>query len=291
MKYSRSLILVILTSIAVGAGAVSANAADPVAVGSVGIRIAQILAPDVNNPLAAAYIVSRLQPGTAHTQRLEIYNTSSQELKVDVYPGLATFENRKFLVGNGRDGNKFTSSIKLLPNTVTLKPSEAKSFNMTITTPADAASTQQFGVIWAEVKGEANSAGITSVSRVGIRIYVPIGNAPDISIAEPNAVSSTNEIILKKSFISTYTVQLIVTLVFLSLILSFLFFFLLRRSNSDRKYRKENERQLEAQWKRERDRRRKIWKSGGPSRRSDPRDEPRNPPQNDSQYERYEDEE
>lgn len=273
MKNLRSLIFVTLTSVAAGSGAIIAHAAEPTAVGSVGIRIAQIHAVDADNPFASAYIVRRLQPGIAHTQRLEIYNTSTQEMKVDLYPGLATFENKEFLVGNGRDGNNFTSWIKLLPTTLTLKPNEAKSFKMTITPPSDAASIQQFGVIWAEVQGEPSAAGITSVSRVGIRIYVPIGDAPDISIAEINAVSSTNEIILKKSFISTYLIQLIVTLVFLSVILSLLFFLLLRRSNSDRKYRKENEKQLEAQWKRERERRRKIWKNKGisPQREPSPR--------------------
>ena len=274
MRYFRSFILVTLASVAVGTGAISAHAAEPTNVGSVGIRIAQIHAVDVDHPFASAYIVHRLQPGAAHSQRLEIYNTSTQEMKVDMYPGLATFENKEFLVGNGRDGNKFTSWIKLLPATLTLKPNEAKSFNMTITPPADAASIQQFGVIWAEVKGEPNASGITSVSRVGIRVYVPVGDAPDISIAEISAISTTNEIILKKSFIATYLIQLIVSLVFFSVILSLLFFILLRRSNSDRKYRKENEKQLEAQWKRERDRRRKIWKSGGPSSRSDSRSDP-----------------
>lgn len=285
MKNLRSLAFVILTSIAVGVGVITAHAADPTPVGSIGIRIAQIQAADVENPFASAYIVHRLQPGIAHTQRLEIYNTSTQEMKVNLYPGLATFENRKFLVGNGRDGNNFTSWIKLLPATLTLKPSEAKSFNMTITPPADAASIQQFGVIWAEVQGEPNAAGITSVSRVGIRIYVPIGDAPNISISEIATNSSTNEIILKKSFISTYLIELIICLVFLSVILSLLFFLLLRRSNSDRKYRKENEKQLEAQWKRERDRRRKIWKSGGQS----PRNDPRNPPQSDPHSDSHED--
>ena len=274
MKNLRSLIFLTLTSIAVGAGAIGAHAVDPTPVGSVGLRIAQIHAIDVDNPFASAYIVHRLQPGIAHTQRLEIYNTSSQEMKVDMYPGLATFENKEFLVGEGRKGNIFTSWIKLLPATLTIKPNEAKSFNMTITPPADAASIQQFGVIWAEVQGAPNASGITSVSRVGIRIYVPIGDAPDISIAEISAISSTNEIILKKSFIATYLIQLIVSLVFFSVILSLLFFLLLRRSNSDRKYRKENEKQLEAQWKRERDRRRKIWKSGGRTPRNDPRNEP-----------------
>jgi predicted PurR-regulated permease PerM len=104
-------------------------------------------------------------------------------------------------------------------------------------------------------------------------MYVPIGSAPEISILEKSMTSSTNEIVIKKSFISTYVVQVIITLVFLSVVLIFLFFFLLRRGNSDRKFRKENEKRLEAQWKQERDRRRKIWKNKGilPQRDPSPR--------------------
>jgi hypothetical protein len=269
----RPIILAMFISVAVGSGAISAHAAEPTAVGSIGIRIAQIPSAIAEHPYASAYIVSRMQPGVAHTQRLEIYNTSSQQMKVDVYPGLATFVSGKFLVGNGRDGNTFTTWIKLTPNTLTLKPNESKPFNLIITPPADADSIQHFGVIWAEVQGAPNASGIISVSRVGIRMYVPIGSAPEISILEKSMTSSTNEIVIKKSFISNYVVQVIITLVFLSIVLIFLFFFLLRRGNSDRKFRKENEKRLEAQWKQERDRRRKIWKNKGilPQRDPSPR--------------------
>lgn len=270
MKHSRLVFFVAIIFIATGVSAGNVQANEPTDVGSVGIRIAQIPAALADHPFAKAYIVTRLQPGIVHTQRLEIYNTSTQDLKVDVYPGLATYVNGDFLAGNGREGNKLTSWIKLLPNTLKLKPSESKSFNMVITPPVDAASIQQFGVIWAEVQGEPNASGITPVSRVGIRMYIPIGSAPEISIAETSMTSSTNEIILKKSFISTYVVQVIIILVLLTIILSFLFFFLLRRGNSDRKFRKENEKRLEAQWKQERDRRRKIWKNKGNSRQRDP---------------------
>jgi hypothetical protein len=109
-------------------------------------------------------------------------------------------------------------------------------------------------------------------------MYIPVGNAPAITISAPSVTSTVNEIIVKKSLVSRYIVEVITFFIFLSLMFLILLLFFLRRGNSDRKFRKENEKQLESQWKRERDRRRKIWKTGGPS--------PQNPPPND----RYEDE-
>jgi len=252
----------------------SVHAAEPSTVGSVGIRIAQIPAALANEPLAGSYIISRLQPGVALEQRLEVFNTSTQEIKVSVYPGLATFKNKKFLIGNGRDGNDLSSWTKLSFTSVTLKPSTSQYFTMIISPPADALSLQQFGVIWAEVQGAPNSAGITAVSRVGIRMYIPVGNAPDISIAEPTVNSTMNEIVVKKSLVSRYIIEVISFFIFLSLVFLILLLFFLRRGNSDRKFRKENEKQLEAQWKRERARRRKIWKTGSQSPQNLPPSDP-----------------
>jgi len=257
----------------------SVHAAEPTAVGSVGIRIAQIPAALANEPLAGSYIISRLQPGVAFEQRLEVFNTSTQVIKVSVYPGLATFKDRKFLIGNGRDGNELTSWTKLSFSSVSLKPNTSQYFTMTISPPADALSLQQFGVIWAEVQGAPNSAGITAVSRVGIRMYIPVGNAPDIAIADPTVNSTLNEIVVKKSLVSRYIIEVVSFFIVLSLIFLSLLLFFLRRGNSDRKFRKENEKRLEAQWKRERARRRKIWKTGGQS--------PQNPPPTDPHEDEY----
>lgn len=265
----------------------SAGASEPTAVGSVGIRIAQIPAALANEPLAGAYIISRLQPGVEFAQRLEVFNTSTQEIKISMYPGLATFKNKKFLIGNGRDGNDLTSWTKLSPNVVILKPGATQYVIMTISPPIDALSEEEFGVIWAEVQGAPNSSGISAVSRVGIRMYVPVGNAPDIAIAEPTMSSTMNEIVIKKSLVSRYIFEVIIFFIFLTIIFLFLFLFFWRRGNSDRKFRKENEKQLEAQWKRERDRRRKIWKSGGQSRRNDPRNTPQGDPRNEPNEDEY----
>lgn len=239
----------------------AAHAQDPTTVGSIGIRIAQIPAEVAEHEYASAYIVSRVQPGKELTQRLEVFNTSSQEFKVALYPGMASFVNKKFVIGEGRAGNELTKWTKLSPNTLMVKPGETKAFNMTISPPMDALSKQQFGVIWAEVQGAPDVSSITSVSRVGIRMYIPIGNAPAISISETKATSTTNQIIVKKSIISSLVVEIISVLIFLIVLLAALFFFLLRRRNGDHKSRKENEKRLEAQWKQERDRRRRIWKN------------------------------
>ena len=238
----------------------SSNGADPVPVGSVGIRISEIPADVADHPYSKVYIVSRLRPGVELKQRLEVFNTSPKEFKVSLYPGLATFVNGEFKIGEGRTGNILTSWTKLTPSTLVVKPGESKFFSVSILPPGDAPSITQYGVIWAEVAGTPDAAGITSVSRVGIRMYMPVGDSSAIPISTNDMASSTNEIIVKKSFISTYIVVIILLGLFLILILFTLFLYFFRRDLSDRKARRKNEKLLEQQWRDERARRRKIWK-------------------------------
>ena len=240
----------------------SAQAADPVAVGSVGIRISEIPANVADHPYSKVYIVSRLQPGIEMTQRLEVFNTSPKEFRVSLYPGMATFVNGEFKIGEGRMGNTLTRWTKLTPDTVLVKAGGSKFFNVTISPPSDAASITQYGVIWAEVEGTPNEAGITSVSRVGIRMYVPVGNSSESPISSTDMVSTTNEIVVKKSFISSSFFAIIGLFAFLSLLFLIFFIVFFKRDNSVRKAQKKNEKQLEEQWRNERARRRRIWKDG-----------------------------
>jgi hypothetical protein len=253
---SGALLLVIFAQ----SFSVGSYAAEPVAVGSVGIRISEIPANVADHPYAKVYIVSRLVPGVEMKQRLEVFNTSPREFKVSLYPGLATFSNGEFKIGEGRMGNTLTSWTKLTPDTVVVKPGKSQFFAVTISPPADAASVTQYGVIWAEVAGTPNEAGITSVSRVGIRMYVPVGDSSETPISATDMVSSTNEIIVKKTFLTTYTLAIILVGFFLILALISLVLYFLRRDTSVRKARRKNEKLLEQQWRSERERRRKIWK-------------------------------
>ena len=262
MKYSRSFNLSLFAAVALCISLPYAQAVNPTAAESFGIRIAQIPPAVANDQFASSYIISRIKPGAPLSQRLEVVNNSTQTLKVHVYPGLATYDGEQFLVGDGAAGNKLSSWTALTPNFLTLKPGETNFFIMTISPPGDAPSTQEFGVIWAEVQGTTNATGITSVSRVGIRMYIPIGDAPDIIISQPK-ITSPNELIGNNSLLSAFRIKIVTFFVFISILFFILFFFFRHRSKSNRKYRRENERQLEGQWKRERDRRREIWKRGG----------------------------
>jgi hypothetical protein len=280
----------------------SAQAADPVAVGSVGIRISEIPADVADHPYAKVYIVSRLQPGVEMKQRLEVFNTSPKEFKVSLYPGMATFVKGEFKIGEGRMGNTLSRWTKLTPNTVLVKAGGSKFFNVTISPPSDAASITQYGVIWAEVEGTPNEAGITSVSRVGIRMYMPVGDSSESPISSTDMVSTTNEIVVKKSFISNSLLIMIGLFALLSLLFFIFFVVFSRRNNSVRKAQKKNEKQLEEQWRNELARRRRIWKHGFDRldprhrmQRPDAREQRRQPEQRDPRdhgrsYDEYDDE-
>jgi hypothetical protein len=259
-RFILSLALVAITS---GAQGFPAHATDASSVGSVGIRIAQIPAAVAEEPFSDVYIISRLQPSTTLTQRLEVFNTSTQEFKVNVYPGAATFVDGKFVVVDGKIGNTLTIRTKLSPNVLSVKPGESKTFMMTITAPGDAVSEQEFGVIWAEVQGAPNSSGVTTVSRVGIRMYIPVGNSPAISISKASLTSNTNQIVVKKTSSTRYLFQIIYILSALNIFFFLLLLFCYRRNSSDRKERKRSDKRDEAEWRKEKERRGKISKQTG----------------------------
>ena len=260
MKFFRPLLISVLILLTSSPLISTAQASDPNSVGSVGIRIAQIPAAIAEDPFAEVYIVSRLQPGKNLEQRLEVFNTSSQEFKVSVYPGAATFIDGKFAVADGKTGNTLTSWTKLSPNLLIVKPGESKTFVMNITTPRDAASIQQFGVIWAEVQGVPSPSGVTSVSRVGIRMYVPVGNLPAITISKASLASNTHQIIVKKSAVRNYLDQIIYVLAALNILFFTLFLIYFRRNSSERKVKKKRDKQDEAEWRKEKERRDEMSK-------------------------------
>jgi hypothetical protein len=263
MRFLRLILSLALALITLNAVEFPTYAADSGSSGSVGIRIAQIPAAIADQPFSDVYIISRLKPSTSLIQRLEVFNTSAQEFKVNVYPGAATFIDQKFAVADGRTGNTLSSWIKLTPNLLIVKPGESKTFEMTIATPNDAASEQQFGVIWAEVQGAANTSGVTTVSRVGIRMYVPVGNSPAIAISKTSLTSETNQIIIKKSQSTRYSIQITYILSALNILFFFLFLFYFRRDSAERKERKRRDKRDEVEWRLEKERRDEISKRAG----------------------------
>jgi hypothetical protein len=163
-------------------------------VGGLGIRISQIPSASANTPNSGIYIVSRLLPSTSVTQRLAVSNSSSKPMHVTIYPGPATNIDGVFLAQAEGTSNELTSWTTVSPSTIDLPAHSYKEVTVTINVPSAITPSESFGVIWASVSATSGGSGITSVNRVGIRMYDPIGNFSTTSSstlsAQPSWISS-----------------------------------------------------------------------------------------------------
>ena len=144
--------------------------------GGLGIRIAQIPASAENTPNARVYIVTRLLPGTTNSQRLEVSNSTDQPLNVTIYPGAATNAGGVFNALPIGQSNDLTSWTTVSPSVATIPAHSYISALVTIDVPTPVTPSEQYGVIWAATSSSQSSTGVTSVNRVGIRMYNPVGD-------------------------------------------------------------------------------------------------------------------
>ncbi len=175
---SSVLIPVLVVAFAAGAGSASAGAPAPDP-GSVGVRLLDIPAVARDDPRAQQYIVDHLAPGSVVHRRIEVSNTTRGPLSIAIYPAAALIEDGSFLGADGHTANELSTWTTLSSSTLDLAPGAEAEATVTISVPADAAPSEQYGAVWAEVKAPGDS-GVILVSRVGIRMYLSVGegNAP-----------------------------------------------------------------------------------------------------------------
>ena len=162
------------------------------AAGGLGIRIAQIPSSVQNVPNSRVYIVTRLLPSTSNSQRIEVSNSTDQSLNVTIYPGAATNTGGVFTSLPVGQGNDLTSWTTVVPSVATIPPHSYISAVVTIDVPSLVTPSEQYGVIWAATSSAQSSTGITSVNRVGIRMYDPVGNYTTTTAATLHTSTSSN---------------------------------------------------------------------------------------------------
>ncbi|OHV34343.1 peptidase [Pseudofrankia sp. EUN1h] len=146
--------------------------------GSVGIRLVDVPADDVDDPRARLYIVDYLKLGAVIHRRVEVTNKSDAEAHVSIYPGAASVKNGSFDVAPGHTPNELTSWMSLDRHVLTLPPGASAPVTVTIAVPRDASPGERYAGIWAEVAASSTpeqSKGILEVSRVGVRVYLAVG--------------------------------------------------------------------------------------------------------------------
>jgi len=156
----------------------AAAAAQPPATPSAGLGIRLVDAPtDVrDDPRAHVYIVDHLAPGAVIHRRIEVSNATAATAQVSLYAAAAAITVGSFVGASGHTPNELSAWTSVRPGQVALKAGAKQTVTITVNVPKDAAPGERYGVVWAEVHfAPQRTAGLTQISRVGIRLYLSIG--------------------------------------------------------------------------------------------------------------------
>ena len=168
--------LAFFVAVAVPANAGTATATGPDPVGSIGLRLVDSPVSAGKDPRARIYIVDHLAPGTVIRRRVEVSNTTTSTAHVVLYAAAATIAKGSFLGSAGHTPNDLSTWTSIRPSAPDVPANKKVPATVTIAVPRDAASGEQYGAVWAEVRSAPAAGGrVTQVSRVGIRLYLSVG--------------------------------------------------------------------------------------------------------------------
>ncbi len=154
---------------------VSAQAPDE----QVGIRLLEAPQERVDDPRARQYIIDHLRPTNSITRRFEVTNETNEAKTIKLYAGSARIEQDRFVADEGRGSGDILDWVTVEPDSVEIEAGEAAEATVTIDVPADVADGERYGVVWAELPASATPSGVTLVNRVGIRIYLSVGEGEE----------------------------------------------------------------------------------------------------------------
>jgi hypothetical protein len=174
----RRLTLVVLIAgvLCTPATAAMAQTQSPRLPPGIGVKLLQGPADSTNDPRAHEYIIDHLAPGVTISRQIGVSNGDSHPVYLTFYAVAANIENGVFEPGSGRTANELTSWITLSPASATIQPGQTLPVLVTIAVPADATAGERYAAALADdTTPPGPGGGITSVSRVGIRIYLSVG--------------------------------------------------------------------------------------------------------------------
>jgi hypothetical protein len=146
------------------------------ATGMIGVRILDVPASARNDPLARAYIVNRVAPGTTIRRRIQVSNNTASTATIAVYPAAASLRQGQFAFASGHNRNGLSSWTSLSRPVMRLQPAVKAVETVTIHVAKNASSGERYAVIWAEISARGSGGrGVALVNRVGIRMYLSVG--------------------------------------------------------------------------------------------------------------------
>lgn len=142
----------------------------------VGIRLVDVPETAKNDPRALAGIVDRVSPGATLERRIEVSNQSDSTRTVRIYTGAATIDNGLFTADSDPSVNELTGWTTFGEERLTLEAQATARIPVIVSIPADAAESEHYAVIWAEVRSaDIGGSSVVQATRAGIRMLLSVG--------------------------------------------------------------------------------------------------------------------
>jgi len=167
-------------TLAAASAAVAATATKPKAAPAqrFGTRLVDVPVSEADNPRALRYIIDYLPTGTTIHRRILVMNFETRTANFIVYPDAAQISHEQFTGEAGATRSELTGWISVQHSAVTLAPGASEMDMITIKVPLGATRGEHYGVIWVQQEAYvhgANGFGVNEIDRVGIRIYLAVG--------------------------------------------------------------------------------------------------------------------
>lgn len=144
----------------------------------IGIRLLEAPVSEQNDPRAKVYIIDHVSAGANFSRKVAVSSTYTSPVRVQLYSGPAVINGGSFNAEPVGATSDLSTWISVSPSSVVVPPHGEVTVNVTVTVPANATSGERYAVVWAQPPGNASSSGVTVVNRVGIRVYLSVGNGP-----------------------------------------------------------------------------------------------------------------
>jgi hypothetical protein len=168
--------LALLAGVTVVAPSALATAArPPLAVRGISVRLVELPATSLTNPLARTYITGTIGAGQSMRSKVEVSNTTATPQSISIYAAGASMRDGVFAFADGRTQNELARWTRLSHRHLRLAPGQAKVVTVDVTVPQQVSSGERYSVVWAAVNALSTTASVRLVNRVGVRMYLRVG--------------------------------------------------------------------------------------------------------------------
>lgn len=153
--------------------------------GTLGVRLLDAPAAP-RDARARQYVVATVAPGELVRRRVEVVNGTDAPMPVHLYAAAATDGPSGFDFPEGRTPNELSRWTRVSRSELVLPAGGSSEVQLQVRVPDSAAEGERVAVVWIE-QGAARGAGLSLVSRVGMRLYVRVDRKPSMIL--PGAIA------------------------------------------------------------------------------------------------------